>query len=219
MNRMKRMKQRENYPALYAVRDAGRNRKRFLLLMLLVALCVGGAVFADGLRRFAEPVVSAYSGEILTVGTPEYRAFVWASKAAAVGGTMRVSGWVLSWFASYYAASHVLSHGMQSAAVLSALGVRQKTIIRVMLLELFLLLLPAAAFGSLGGIGILQIYLRRRVLEGGFSAGLSGTHGGFSSFLILSAGIFLAAAVPLFVMRLRLGGRSVGVLFREGEKE
>ena len=43
--------------------------------------------------------------------------------------------------------------------------------------------------------------------------------GGFSSFLILSAGILLAAAIPLFVMRLRLGGRSVGVLFREGEKE
>ncbi|MBE6723802.1 MAG: hypothetical protein E7576_01190 [Ruminococcaceae bacterium] len=213
------MKQRENYPALYAVRDAGRNRKRFLLLMLLVALCVGGAVFADGLRRFAEPVVSAYSGETLTVGTPEYKASVWASKAAAVGGTMRVSGWVLSWFASYYAASHVLSHGTQSAAVLSALGVRQKTIIRVMLLELLLVLLPAAAFGSLGGTRFLRIWLRRRVLEGGFPAGLSGTHGGFSSFLILSAGILLAAAVPLLVMRLRLGGRSVGVLFREGEKE
>ena len=214
------MKQRENYPAFYAVRDAGRNRKLFLLLMLLVALCVGGAAFADGLRQSAEPVVSAYSGEILTVGTPEYMASVWASKAAAIGGTMRVSGWVLSWFAAYYAASHVLSHGMQSAAVLSALGVRQKTILRVMLFELLLLLLPAVAFGSLGGTRFLRIWLRRRVLAGGFPAEMLRIHGGgFSSFLILSAGILLAAAIPLFVMRLRLGGRSVGVLFREGEKE
>ena len=214
------MKQRENYPVFYAVRDAGRNRKLFLLLMLLVALCVGGAAFADGLRQSAEPVVSAYSGEILTVGTPEYMASVWASKAAAIGGTMRVSGWVLSWFAAYYAASHVLSHGMQSAAVLSALGVRQKTILRVMLFELLLLLLPAVAFGSLGGTRFLRIWLRRRVLMGGFPAELLRIHGGsISSFLILSAGILLAAAIPLFVMRLRLGGRSVGVLFREGEKE
>ena len=166
------MKQRENYPVFYAVRDAGRNRKLFLLLMLLVALCVGGAAFADGLRQSAEPVVSAYSGEILTVGTSEYRAFVWASKAATIGGTMRVSGWVLSWFAAYYAASHVLSHGMQSAAVLSALGVRQKTILRVMLFELLLVLLPAVAFGSLGGTRFLRIWLRRRVLMGGFPAEL-----------------------------------------------
>ena len=214
------MKQRENYPVFYAVRDAGRNKKRFLLLALLVALCVGGAAFADGLRQSAEPVVSAYSGEILTVGTPEFMASVWASKAAAIGGTMRVSGWVLSWFAAYYAASHVLSHGMQSAAVLSALGVRQKTILRVMLFELLLLLLPAVAFGSLGGTRFLRIWLRRRVLMGGFPAELLRIHGGsISSFLILSAGILLAAAIPLFVMRLRLGGRSVGVLFREGEKE
>ena len=214
------MKRKENYPAFYAVRDAGRNKKRFLLLALLVALCVGGAVFADGLRRNAEPVVSAYSGEILTVGTPEYRASVWASKAAAIGGTMRVSGWVLSWFASYYAASHVLSHGMQSAAVLSALGVRQKTILRVMLHELLLVLLPAVAFGSLGGFRVLQLYLRNRVLVGGFPAWMLKTHGGsISSFLILSAGIVLAAAIPLLIMRARLGGKSVGVLFREGEKE
>ena len=209
------MKRKESYPAFYAVRDARRNGKRFLLLTLLVALCVGGAVFADGLRQSAEPVVSAYSGEILTVGTPEYRAFHWASKAAAVGGTMRVSGWVLSWFAAYYAASHVLSHGTQSAAVLSALGVGRKTVLRVMLFELLLLLLPAVTLGSLGGTGILQIWLRHRV-----PAELSGTpSGGFSSFLILSAGILTAAAVPLFVMNLRLGGKSVGVLFREGERE
>ena len=31
--------------------------------------------------------------------------------------------------------------------------------------------------------------------------------------------IVLAAAIPLLIMHLRLGGRSVGVLFREGEKE
>ena len=133
---------------------------------------------------------------------------------------MRVSGWVLSWFAAYYAASHVLSHGTQSAAVLSALGVRQKTILRVMLHELLLVLLPAVAFGSLGGDRILRIWLRRRVLAGGFPAEMLRTHGGgFSSFLILSAGILLAAAVPLLMMYLKLGGRSVGVLFREGEKE
>ena len=214
------MKRKENYPLFYAVRDAGRNKKRFLLLMLLVALCVGGAVFADGLRHSAEVVVSVYSGEILTVGTPEYRAFHWASKAATIGGTMRVSGWVLSWFAAYYAASHVLSHGTQSAAVLSALGVRQKTILQVMLLELLLLLLPAVTIGSIGGFRVLQLYLRNRVLVGGFPEGMLKTHGGsISSFLILSAGILLAAAIPLFVMRIRLGGKSVGVLFREGERE
>ncbi|MBQ3706475.1 MAG: hypothetical protein II889_01065 [Clostridia bacterium] len=214
------MKRKENYSAFYAVRDAGRNKKRFLLLTLLVALCVGGAVFADGLRRSAEPVVSAYSGEILAVGTPEYRAFHWASKAATIGGTMRVSGWVLSWFAAYYAASHILSHGTQSAAVLSALGVGQKTILWVMLHELLLVLLPAVALGSVGGNRVLQLWLRHRVLTGGFPAGLFRTHGvGISSFLILSAGILLAAAIPLFVMRIRLGGKSVGVLFREGEKE
>jgi hypothetical protein len=214
------MKRKENYPLFYAVRDAGRNKKRFLLLILLVALCVGGAVFADELRRSAEPVVSAYSGEILTVGTPEYRALVWASKAAAVGGTMRVSGWVLSWFAAYYAASHILNHGTQSAAVLSALGVEQKTILQVMLLELLLLLLPAVTIGSIGGFRVLQLYLRNRVLVGGFPAGMLKTHGGsISSFLILSAGIVLAAAIPLHIMRARLGGKSVGVLFREGEKE
>ena len=214
------MKHRENYPALYAFRDVGRQRKRFLLLTLLVALCVGGAVFAHGLHRCAEPVAAAYSGEILTVGTPEYRAFHWASRAATVGGSMRVAGWVLSWFAAYYAASHVLSHGTQPAAVLSALGVGQKTILRVMLLELVLLLLPAGIAGALGGSGILQVYLRQCVLAQGFPAGLLVTHGsGISSFLILSAGIVPAAAIPLFVMRFKLGGKSVGVLFREGEKE
>ncbi len=214
------MKHKENFPAFYAARDAERNKKRFILLMLLVALCVGGAVFADGLRHSAEVVVSVYSGEILTVGTPEYRAFHWASKAATVGGTMRVSGWVLSWFTAYYAASHVLSHGTQTAAVLSALGVRQRTILGVMRREVLLVLLPAVAFGSLGGTRFLRIWLRRRVLMGGFPAELLRIHGGsISSFLILSAGILLAAAIPLFVMRLRLGGRSVGVLFREGEKE
>lgn len=214
------MKYKEDYPAFYAVRDAGRQKKRFLLLMILVVLCVGGAGFADGLRRNAEPVISAYSGEILTIGTPEYRAFVWASKAATIGSTMRVSGWVLSWFAAYFAASHVLSHGTQSAAVLSALGVRQKTILRVMLIELLLLLLPAMLAGSLGGISVLQVYLRRRILTGGFPAELPKTHiGGISSFLVLSAGIVLAAAIPLLVMHLRLGGKSLGVLFREGEKE
>ena len=214
------MKHKEYYYVQYAVWDARHNLKRFLLLMILVALCVGGAVFADGLRRNAEPVISAYSGEILTVGTPEYKAFVWASKAATIGGTMRVSGWVLSWFAAYFAASHVLSHGTHSAAVLSALGVGQKMILRVMLIELLLLLLPSLIFGYLGGTGILQFWLRRRVLAGGFPAGLVRAHvGGLSSFLILSAGIVLAAAIPLLIMHLRLGGRSVGVLFREGEKE
>ena len=133
---------------------------------------------------------------------------------------MRVSGWVLSWFAAYYAASHVLSHGTQSAAVLSALGVRQKTILRVMLHELLLVLLPAVVLGSLGGDRILRIWLRRRFLAGGFPAEMLRTHGGgVSSLLILSAGILLAAAVPLLMMYLKLGGRSVGVLFREGEKE
>lgn len=214
------MKRKENYPLFYAVRDAGRNKKRFLLLMLLVALCVGGAVFADGLRHSAEVVVSVYSGEILTVGTPEYRAFHWASKAAAVGGTMRVSGWVLSWFAAYYAASHVLSHGTQSAAVLSALGVRQKTILRVMLHESLLVLLPAVAFGTFVSTRLFRIWLRRRILAEGFPARPFQTHGGsISSFLILWAGILLAAAIPLLVMHWKLGGRSVGVLFREGERE
>lgn len=214
------MKHKENYPAFYAVRDAGRQNKRFLLLILLVALCVGGAVFADGLQRSAEPVISAYSGEILTAGTPEYKAFHWASKAAVIGGTMRVSGWVLSWFAAYYAASHILSHGTQSAAVLSALGVGQKTILGVMTREMLILLLPAICAGTLGGTRFLRIWLRRRVLAGGFPMGLLRAHAvGISSLLILLAGILLAAAIPLFVMRVRLGGRSVGVLFREGEKE
>ena len=214
------MKYKEDYPAFYAVRDVRRQKKRFILLMLLVALCVGGAVFADGLRHSAEVVVSVYSGEILTVGTPEYRALVWASKAAAVGGTMRVSGWVLSWFAALYAASHVLSHGTQSAAVLSALGVRQKTILRVMLHESLLVLLPAVAFGTFVSTRLFRIWLRRRVLAEGFPARLLIIHGGgISSFLILSAGILLAAAIPLLVMHGKLGGRSGGVLFSEGERE
>ena len=54
------MKHRENYPAFYALREAVRNGKQFLPLMLLVALCVGGAAFADGLQRSAEPAVSAF---------------------------------------------------------------------------------------------------------------------------------------------------------------
>ncbi len=219
MNRMNRMKRKEHYPALYAVRDARRSGKRFLLLTLLVALCVGGAVFADGLHRMAEPVVSAYSGEILTVGGQEYRAFHWASKAATVGGTMRVSGWVLSWVAAAYACSSVLNHETQSAAVLSALGVRQETILGVMRREVLLLLIPSVFMGFLGGSGVLRLYLRRLAADGTLPAVPWRAQSGLVPCLILTAGLVLAAAVPLLVMYWKLGGKSVGVLFREGERE
>ena len=213
------MKQRENYPAYYAVRDARRNGTRFLLLMLLVALSIGGSVFADGLHRMAEPYVSAHAADTLTVGTPGYRAFHWASKAATVGGTMRVSGWVLSWFAAAYAVSSVLNHETQSAAVLSALGVRQKTILSVMRREVLILIFPAVMTGFVGGFGVLRLYIRHLVADGTLPAALWKAQSGFSSFLVLTAGILVTAAIPLFLIRIRLGGKSVGVLFREGERE
>lgn len=213
------MKRKENYSAFYAVRDARRNGKRFLLLTLLVALSIGGSVFADGLHRMAEPYVSAHAADILTVGTSGYRTFHWASKAATVGGTMRVSGWVLSWFVAAYAVSSVLNHETQSAAVLSALGVRQKTILGVMRREVLILLFPAVTTGFIGGSGVLRLNIRHLVADGTLPVALWKAQSGFSSYLILMAGILIAAAIPLFLMRIRLGGKSVGVLFREGERE
>ena len=85
--------------------------------------------------------------------------------------------------------------------------------------EALILLLPAVMTGFIGGSGVLRLYIRHLVADGTLQAALWKAQSGFSSHLILMARILIAAAIPLLLIRIRLGGNSVGVLFREGERE